>query len=389
MNYQNRLLARISPTIALVATLAIYNQWVPAQPAFAQAEPSNQDIETDNHRHSVTQLEVELPQLDANPNNRTSSETVLPTLALEQTYSLGPGDQIRIEVFEAPEYSGDALVLPDGTITLPTTGRISVQGLSLLQAADAISQQYAPFIHHPQVTVSPTALRPVNIGIVGAVNRPGTYTIPIETEGLNHFPTLTDAIRLAGGISSQADIRQVEIYRPQQASEAQTITINLWDLLKNGNMSGDVLIQSGDTVSIPIAETIDPEEAAQIGAASFSPETVTVYVVGEVSNPGPVNVSPNTPLNQAILAAGGFNSQRADNDQIGLVRLNVDGTVEKRDVEVDFTSGIDEETNPILLANDVVVVERSGIASFSDSASLALNPIGGFISSLFSIFKLF
>jgi len=48
--------------------------------------------------------------------------------------------------------------------------------------------------------------------------------------------------------------------------------------------------------------------------ASFSPTTIQVSVVGEVKNPGLVNIPPNTPLNQGLLTAGGFNNSRAKGD---------------------------------------------------------------------------
>lgn len=352
----------------------------------------------------VNQLkDPELPQLDPpglepesaepspavfNPIEQPSSDRTLESSweNWEDTYRLGAGDEIRIDVFAAPEYSGEVLVLSDGTLSLPSAERISVRGMTLLEATDAIANRYTTYIHRPRVTLSLISLRPVRVGVVGAVERPGTYTVAIKEDGVVSFPTLTDALELAGGISAQADIRQVKVSRPNASGE-EILSVNLWELIRAGDMTGDVLLRSGDTVSIPVATNLDPAEAAQLGAASFSPEFVTVYVVGEVTNPGPVQVPPNTPLNQALLAAGGFDTQRANDDSIGLVRLNADGSVEQRAVDVDFTVGINEENNPVLRENDVLVVERSGLASFSDTAGLVVSPIGRLLNGIFSIFN--
>ena len=313
-----------------------------------------------------------------------------PALPVSSAYILGPGDRLQVEVFGAPDYSGEFTVLSDGTLNLPVAGSVDVQGLTLAQATESVRQQYGLFIRRPLVTVAPLALRPLRVGIAGAVQRPGTYSIAIETdEGGNRFPTLTDAIELAGGISSQADIRNIRINRIQRSGQNQALTANLWEILQGETIEEDFLLQSGDTIVIPEAIALDPQEAIQLGEASFSPDTVTVYVVGEVIDPGDVQVPPNTPLNQAILAAGGFDRRRANENEVVLVRLNENGSVIQRPIEVDFTQGIDEEINPTLREKDVIVVQRSGLASFSDTTSLALSPIGRILSSILGVFNIF
>jgi polysaccharide export outer membrane protein len=86
-------------------------------------------------------------------------------------------------------------------------------------------------------------------------------------------------------------------------------------------------------------------------------------------------------LNQAILAAGGFNT-RAKKAAVELVRLNVNGTVERRNIEVDLAQGINTQGNPTLRNNDVVVVKRSTLASIGDTLGTVLNPIGSFVNLL-------
>jgi polysaccharide export outer membrane protein len=112
---------------------------------------------------------------------------------------------------------------------------------------------------------------------------------------------------------------------------------------------------------------------------------MTVNIVGEVTRPGGVAVPPNTTLNQAILAAGGFNNSRARRNRVELIRLNPNGTVTKRTVAVDLAAGINETTNPLLRPNDVVVVGRSTLAETSDFLGSLLSPLNG----IFSVFRLF
>ena len=427
----------------------------------------------------------------------------------ETDYTLGAGDRLRIDVFQVEDFSGEYLVLVDGTVSLPLAGRLQAEGKTIPELSELISQKYAQYLKRPVVTVSLLTPRPLKMAIAGEVNNPGSYNITLNEEG--QFPSVTDLIQQAGGITTAADVRQVqirrslngreqvlnvnlwellvqgnlaqnvtlrdgdtviiptndnidvaetrqladasfgirtdqpvnvavvgEVYRPgsyqieperlnqdnnrnnttssravpprlsqaiaqaggikplanirqvevrrlTRSGSEQTLNVNLWQLLQDGDTNEDVILQEGDTIVIPTAENLDPAEAESLASASFSPSTVRVNVVGEVKEPGVVEVPPNTPLNQAILAAGGFDDRRANKGEVQLIRLNPNGTVSKREVEIDLASDINEENNPTLRSNDVVVVGRSGLAQVSDTVGTVLAPIG----STFSIFRLF
>ena len=301
---------------------------------------------------------------------------------------------------------------------VPTTYTINLW--ALLNQGD-ISQDVAlrdgDTIFIPTVTdVNPTETRtladasfaskvvqPINIAIVGEVARPGPYEITGGGAGTGGAtgaitgaatgvaaagggtaggpPTITKAIQVAGGITSQADVRSVSIRRPTRSGQFRVINVNLWELLRTGDISQDVILQNGDTITIPTATAIDPAEATVLAGASISPNTIVVNVVGEVTRPGAIPVPPNTPLNQAVLAAGGFNT-RAKKSKVDLIRLNPNGSVSKREVEVDLAQGINEAGNPTLRNNDVVIVRRSTIASIGDTLGTVLSPVTNFLGLL-------
>jgi polysaccharide export outer membrane protein len=150
-------------------------------------------------------------------------------------------------------------------------------------------------------------------------------------------------------------------------------------LLEAGDLRQDLPLQEGDTIVIPTAPALDNTEATKIAAASFAPDRITVNVVGEVVRSGPVQVPPNTPLNQALLAAGGFNN-RAKKGEVTFIRLNQNGTVARRNIDVDFAQGISETNNPPMRNNDTIVVRRSGLATVTDTLGSVLSPIGGVFS---------
>lgn len=245
---------------------------------------------------------------------------------------------------------------------------------------------------------SPSA--PRTVAVIGEVNRPGAYLVNVNNANNNqntqpgggdnvaNLPTLSRVIQQAGGITSQANVRKVTIRRPTKTGSEQNIDINLWQLLQSGDISQDVILQDGDTIVVPTATEINPAEATQLATTTLSPAEIEVGVVGEVKNPGRVTIRPNSPLNDALLAAGGFNDSRAKRKKITLVRLNPNGSVTKRQIKVDLASGINEQTNPILRDDDVILVGRSTIAKAADPLSIILGPVGGAINVLRFFFGL-
>ncbi|MGK7923145.1 MAG: polysaccharide biosynthesis/export family protein [Trichodesmium sp.] len=256
-----------------------------------------------------------------------------------------------------------------------------------------------------------TNTNPLNIAVVGEVERPGPYILATDInqsqlsaneENLDstevddkiapkskNLHTVTKAIKLAGGITSAADIRKITVRRLTRAGTEQIIKVNLWQLLQSGDLSQDVVLQSGDTINVPVADEVNLDELAEVTASSFSPGNLKVNVIGEVINPGTISIAPNSTLNQALLATGGFNPARAETDEIELIRLNPNGTVTRRKVEVDFSAKVNEETNPTLLNNDVIVVGRSGRATFTDNVGGVLapfRPINRILGIFFVIF---
>ncbi len=287
----------------------------------------------------------------------------------------------------------DVLLRDGDTIFIPTVAAIDPEESRLLAES----------------SFAPRQVEPINVVVVGEVSRPGPYEITgggVGTGGATGAvtggatgvsaggggsggpPTVTKAIQVAGGITALADVRTISIRRITRAGGPRIINVNLWDLLRAGDVSQDVILQEGDTITIPTATALDPAEATSLAGASFSPNTIVVNVVGEVVRPGAIPVPPNTPLNQAILAAGGFENRRARRRSVELVRLNPNGSVSRREINVDLAQGINEEGNPTLRNNDVVVVRRSGLTRIGDTLTTILNPVGS-LFGLFNFFRIF
>jgi polysaccharide export outer membrane protein len=322
---------------------------------------------------------------------QTSTETPV----LDSTYRLGTGDVIDITIFGAEEYSTQTLVLQDGSINLPRISQVLVQGLTLREAEAAIATRYSIYLRQPIVSVAPVNLRPVRIAISGEVNRPGSYTVQQATDNRDNtffdsrFPTLTEAISQAGGVTARADISEVVLRRPVGYGQAQVSRFNLWDLIQTGDLSRDIVLQGGDEIFIPTAIAMTPQEANDLAAANFAPDSINVFVAGEVTRPGPLQVPLNTSLNEVLLNAGGFDRRRANINTVDLIRLAPDGTAIKQQVTVDFSQDVGTANNPILNDRDVILVDRSGLTVFGDTTNTLLSPITQIINSIFGFQRFF
>jgi polysaccharide biosynthesis/export protein len=294
-------------------------------------------------------------------------------IAVDLLRLLNAGDTTQ----DLPLQNGD-------TIFLPTDPKIGSIG----------SRQLASSSFGPQV------LNPIKVAIVGQVNRPGTYNIRGESNASGSAtiqnanftpPTVTQAIQSAGGIKPTADVRRIELKRINRDGRGRMKIINLWVLLTKGDVTQDVALQEGDQITIPevAAGAINAAETSLLANAPFAPGVIRVNVVGELRGTrqagATIELPPTSTLNQAILAAGGFDTVRANKNSVDLIRLNPDGTVNKRTIGVDFARGVDETTNPTLRNNDIVVVGRSGTTRVGDGLGSILNPL----SPLFSILNLF
>jgi len=337
---------------------------------------------------TVPLVETGIPQpgLAAPPDSGVSNS--------ESVYILGSGDNIQIDIFDVPEFSGGEgqyTILVDGSINLPWVGRVVLAGLTLDQAAQLVTQRYVGFINDPLVTITLLNPRTLRVGIVGEVNRPGVYNFEpeggvdiggVEFGGNAQDFTVTQAIQAAGGITQLANVRRLELVRRNPNGMETRIPLDLWSFLQTGDLQQDAVLRDGDTLIVPRAVALSSEEAAQLAVANFAPDSITVNVVGEVSQPGQVEVQPNTTLNQAILAAGGFDDPRARRGHVDVLRLNSDGTISKRTVSVDFEDNLNEETNPPMRNNDVIIVRRTGLASAADLLNLVTGPIGDIFTIL-------
>jgi polysaccharide biosynthesis/export protein len=200
------------------------------------------------------------------------------------SYTLGPGDRLRVDIFNVPEYSGEFYVLGDGAINLPVVGAISIQGLTVQKASSLLTAYFSRYVKRPIVTISVLAPRPVQFAIAGEVTRSGSYTVPFTGDN-RKFPTISQAIQLAGGTTQTANLRQVQVRR---AATGRVTTVNIFDVLQRGNTSQDITLRDGDTIYIARSEGVNAADRLRLAGSNLANQdaTVKVAILGEVGKPG-------------------------------------------------------------------------------------------------------
>lgn len=288
--------------------------------------------------------------------------------------------------------SGPVDILPDGTASLPLIGSARLSELTLSQATLWLQALYKAQLLRPELQLTLVQPRPLRVSVLGEVERPGIYTLTSQetssteaTVVMTGLPTVVDAIQKAGGVTNLADLSQVTLRRRMPGSQAQfrRTNLDLLALIREGDMVQNPILFDGDTIRITRAQEAVPE-AVELSSTTVSPKEITVYVVGEVTSPGALLLPANTPLVQAVLAAGGPDSWRANTSRVQLVRINRNGSLTRRAFYLSLNSAASNENNPPLRDRDAIVVSRSNYAKLAD----ALDAVGQPLTSLASILSL-
>lgn len=238
-------------------------------------------------------------------------------VAAQSEYVIGPQDVLAITVWNQLNLSGKFVVEADGTFTFPMLGKITAGGATVRELETEFRRRLGDgYFNNPQLTITVDEYRSQRIFIVGEVRQPGSFPI---TGAL----TLVEALALAGSTNQGAAAEIVLVRPPEgsdqsgpvlpgQADDAEVIRIDL-QRLQNGEISQNVALRDGDTIFVPRAETI--------------------FVFGQVRNPGAYPIAADTTAMQALSLAGGLTDRGAGN-RLKVIRV-VDGKKKEIGIELD------------------------------------------------------
>ena len=164
----------------------------------------------------------------------------------EHDYLVGPGDSVSIMVWRNPEVSMSVPVRPDGKITTPLVEDLPASGKSASQLARDIEKALAKYIQDPIVTVIVTNfVGPYSeqIRVIGEAAKP--QALPYREK-----MTVMDVMIAVGGITDFADGNRASVIRSVDGNQKQ-FGVRLEDLLRDGDISANVVMRPGDVLVIP------------------------------------------------------------------------------------------------------------------------------------------
>ena len=153
-------------------------------------------------------------------------------IGAESDYQIGPGDVLKITIYDHPDLTTVARVDNDGYILFPLAGRVRVGGLTTASASQTIAAKLgADYIVNPQVSIFVEEFRSRVVYVTGQVNRPSAFTIEPDT-------TVIQAVTMAGGFTPLAAQGRIKIIRKINGVEKVFKKVPLHEKL----MPGDVMV---------------------------------------------------------------------------------------------------------------------------------------------------
>lgn len=172
-------------------------------------------------------------------NNKNLTFESSMNLATPQSYRLGPGDVVNVDIWGASQESITETISPDGTIVIEGIGPVSLGGLSVSQAKSRLRSVIGPRYQGSSIDLTLGQTRTITISVLGEVKVPGTYT-------MSAFATVYNALYMAGGPNEIGTLRNVQVFR----NGRHISTVDIYDFLLNGKLTGDVRLQDNDIITV-------------------------------------------------------------------------------------------------------------------------------------------
>jgi len=158
-------------------------------------------------------------------------------------YVLGATDQIQLMVRNGGNLSGGHSIRPDGFITLDLIGDIYVEGMTPMQAADALTKALQVYINDVDVVVRVTGFNSKKYYMFGETNGVGEHAFTGDV-------TVLSAFARARGVTNRAAWDRIRLIRATRTTQ-QIFKINLAEIVKEGRWDTNVQLKANDIIYVP------------------------------------------------------------------------------------------------------------------------------------------
>lgn len=200
-------------------------------------------------------------------------------IATPQNYVLGPGDNVKVDIYGASQASNVYTISPDGDITISGYGPVNVSGLTVSQAQARLRSTLGSRYSSSSIKMGLGQTRTITINVMGEVQAPGTYT-------LSAFASVFHALYMAGGVSEIGTLRNIKVYRGGKLISS----VDVYDYILNGKLTGNIRLADNDVIVV-------------------GPYDCMVEVTGNVKRPMYYEMKKTESVSSALKYAGGFTSE--------------------------------------------------------------------------------
>ena len=212
-------------------------------------------------------------------------------IATPQTYVVGPGDEVKVDIYGASQKSSTYTVSPDGDIVVEDYGPINISGLTVRQANARIRSTLGSRYSSSSIKMTLGQTRTITVNVMGEVQNPGTYS-------LSAFATVFHALYMAGGVSGIGTLRNIKVFR----NGKEISVVDVYDYILNGKLSGNVRLQDNDVIVVGPYECI-------------------VDIAGKVKRPMYYEMKKNESV-QTLLKYAGYFAGDAYTKSVRVIRKN-------------------------------------------------------------------
>lgn len=250
-----------------------------------------------------------------------------PLAALAADYQIGEGDSLEISVWGVKELNFPVKVRPDGKITVPGLGEVTASGMAPSALQKLLAERLRELVKNPIVTVTVKEITNSKVYIFGSGVKAAVYDLSRRTTLLQLLCTLPDV--------KAADLKNAYLLRG-----GAKVKTDLHRLFTLGEMEQDLLVESNDSLFIPLLQDR------------------SIYVLGAVNAPKAIEYREGMKVMEAILESGGFTKFANQNEVV--VRRKTGSSESSLEVKAKrlFKEG-DLSQNIELKPGDYVLVKES------------------------------